>query len=443
MIASLLLAASVVLAAPAEIQRSLDTFVSKAPGVVVVVGTVDHGTTHVYTAGTPPAGAPKLDEMAEFQIGSITKTFTATILGEMVLRKEVRLNDPISKYLPKGVHAPDYNGQPITLLNLAEQNSGLPRLPLNMNPADPNDPYADYTSANLYDFLNSYRLTRAPGAKYEYSNLGVGLLGQLLANRAKSSYADLVRTHVLAPLGMAHSSATLSPEIRSHLMPGFTLGLTPAAAWNNTDASAGAGAIDSTVADMLLYLKANMNAPQGPLGPAMALAHKPRTATSIPGQQIGLAWMTTPSGLVWHNGGTGGYSSFIGFKRDGTIGLVVLTNVAPDGKSDDLAIHLLEPDVVKEVLPIEAPAKPHGNSPFVGLYELAPTFKITIFEDDGVLYGQATGQPKFVLTKQSDLVYAIQGVDATITFVKDSAGKVTSLVLHQNGRDVPGNRVSP
>ncbi|HEY4432945.1 MAG TPA: serine hydrolase, partial [Candidatus Cybelea sp.] len=121
-------------ASPQEIQRSLDAFVATAPGAVVIVGLVDHATTHVYTAGTPPAGAPPLDASAEFQIGSITKTFTATLLAEMVGSGKVHLDDPIGKYLPAGARSPAYNGRQITLLNLAEQNSGLPEMPTNFAP---------------------------------------------------------------------------------------------------------------------------------------------------------------------------------------------------------------------------------------------------------------------------------------------------------------------
>jgi CubicO group peptidase (beta-lactamase class C family) len=433
-------------ASPQEIQRSLDAFVATAPGAVVIVGLVDHGVTHVYTAGTPPAGAPPLDASTEFQIGSITKTFTATLLAEMVRSGKVRLDDPIGMYLPAGAHAPAFKGQQITLLNLAEQNSGLPEMPTNFAPSNPSDPYADYGTAQLYDFLRSYALTRAPGATFEYSNVGVGLLGTLLSNAAHTKYASLLGSGVLKPLGVNETSAAITPQIRARLMPGFTQGLTPSPAWTLTGL-AGAGAINSSMHDMLLYLKANMNAPSGRLGPAMAFAQMPRSDTTLaPFMKIGLNGFTNVnSHITWHNGQTGGYHSFLGFDRAGGTGIVVLANVA-QFRVDDLAIHLLAPEAnpTSPVIATPPPAVlPHGSSPYVGVYQLSPTFAITIFEDNGKLYGQATKQPQFELTLQSGTSYKVAGVDASITFVLDRAGRVTSLVLHQNGLNVLGTLVKP
>ncbi|HEX3458274.1 MAG TPA: serine hydrolase [Candidatus Baltobacteraceae bacterium] len=419
---------------------------STASGAVVIVGLVDHGVTLIYTAGTPPAGAPPLDASTEFQIGSITKTFTATLLAEMVQSGKVHLDDPIGKYLPAGAHAPAYNGQQITLLNLAEQNSGLPEMPTNFAPANPSDPYADYGTAKLYNFLDSYALTREPGAKFEYSNLGVGLLGTLLSNAAHADYVSLVSSGVLIPLGMNETSASLTPQTRARLMPGFTQNLTPSPARTFTGL-AGAGAINSSMHDMLLYLKANMRAPSGRLGSAMAFAQKPRGDTTLaPFMKIGLNWFTNVnSHITWHNGQTGGYHSFLGFDQAGRTGIVVLANVA-QFRVDDLALHLLAPEAnpTSPVIATPPPAVlPHGNSPYVGVYQLSPTFVITIFDDNGALYGQATKQPQFELTLQSGTTYKVRGVDATITFVLDSAGHVTSLMLHQNGVSMPGTLVKP
>jgi CubicO group peptidase (beta-lactamase class C family) len=152
-----------------------------------------------------------LDAHTLFEIGSVTKTFTATILSTMVLDGTVKLNDPVSKYLPAYVHVPARNGKQITLLNLATQHSGLPRLPTNMDPQG-SDPYAHYSTRDLYVFLNMYKLARDPGQSFEYSNLGVALLGDALANREHMSYAQLLQARVLGPLGMTETATVLSPS---------------------------------------------------------------------------------------------------------------------------------------------------------------------------------------------------------------------------------------
>ena len=118
------------------------------------------------------------DAEAIYEIGSISKVFTATLLADMVNRGEVALAEPIAKFLPKTVKVPERNGKQITLQDLATHKSALPRLPTNLQPKDPTNPYADYTVDNLYAFLNSHTLTRDIGAQEEYSNLGVGLLEQ-------------------------------------------------------------------------------------------------------------------------------------------------------------------------------------------------------------------------------------------------------------------------
>ena len=122
--------------------------------------------------GQSGTGRP-LDGNTVFEIGSISKVFTALVLADMVRKGELALEDPVAKYLPDTVKVPARNGRQITLLDLATQSSGLPRMPTNFTPKDPANPYADYTIRQLYDFLSGYQLPRDPGERYEYSNLGL------------------------------------------------------------------------------------------------------------------------------------------------------------------------------------------------------------------------------------------------------------------------------
>ncbi len=169
----------------------------------IVVGMLESdGRTHYVAWGDPGPGKLPLDSNSVFEIGSISKVFTATLLSELAQEGKLKLDDPVQKYLPTNVHIPSRDGKVITLANLSEQNSGLPRMPGNFRPADRSNPYADYTVPQMYEFLNSYQLPRDPGQQFEYSNLGVGLLGHALAWSQAKSYEDLARERIWQPLGM-------------------------------------------------------------------------------------------------------------------------------------------------------------------------------------------------------------------------------------------------
>ena len=126
--------------------------------------------------------------------------------------KVLNLDDPIAKFLPPTVKTPEFNGKAITLLTLATHTSSLPRLPDNLNPADHQNPYADYTVNQLYSFLSNYKLPREIGSKYEYSNLGVGLLGHLLSIKTDLDYEALISKQITQPLQMQDTRIHLNPD---------------------------------------------------------------------------------------------------------------------------------------------------------------------------------------------------------------------------------------
>ena len=399
-------------------------------GAGIVVGLLDaNGKRRIVAAG--------VDAGAVFEIGSITKVFTASVLSDMVARREVKLDDPVANYLPRAVHMP-VRGRPISLLDLATQVSGLPRLPDNLAPRDPSNPYADYSVQQLYEFLSRYQLPRDPGASYEYSNLGMGLLGQALALRARMSYEQLVARRLLTPLGMRETAITLTPPLRARLAPGHDEAGNVVPNWD-LPTLAGAGALRSTASDMLAFLAANVDTSATPIGRALRQTHDPRQATDNPNLKVGLAWhiLSRPIGnIVWHNGGTGGYRTFIGFDPVRRIGVVVLSNF--NRSVDDLGYHLLD-----ESFPLESPPQRHAEvavdslvlARYVGDYELAPTFHIVITREAMHLFLQATAQPRFPIFAESDSTFFLTVVDAQITFRPDG------LVLHQNGQHIPGRKL--
>jgi CubicO group peptidase (beta-lactamase class C family) len=317
----------------------------------IVIGLLEpSGATRILAWGDPGPGQPPLDGESVFEIGSITKVFTGSILADMVLKAEVSLNDPVQRYLPPGATMPTRNGIEITLGMLSEQNSGLPRMPNNFSPADRSNPYADYGADRMYSFLSGYQLARDPGESFEYSNLGVGLLGHVLALRAGSSYAEMVRNRILEPLGMTQSGVAFTPWMRDHLALGHGARGNLVSNWD-FDALAGAGALRSTAIDMLKFLDAALHPERGPIHHAIALAREERADAD--GMRIGLNWVSRHAGsdtIVWHNGGTAGYRTFAGVAPSRMIGVVVLTNSGGAG-ADDIGFHLLNPE-----LPLAPPA---------------------------------------------------------------------------------------
>jgi CubicO group peptidase (beta-lactamase class C family) len=414
----------------------------------IVVGMLEpDGRTRVVAYGDPGPGQPPLDANTVFEIGSISKVFTSTLLAQMVQEGKVRLDDPVQKYLPASVHLPTRSGKAITLGSLAEQNSGLPRMPDNFHPADASNPYADYTVQQMYDFLSSYQLTRDPGEKFEYSNLGVGLLGHVLSLIAGKSYEDLARERIWAPLGMTHTSITFTPWMKSHLALGHNEQGRVVANWD-IPALAGAGAIRSTSEDMLKFADANLHPERGPLQRAMAFAQQERAAAGG-NNRIGLNWMSAHlpgDTVVWHNGGTGGYRTFLALEPSGKRAVVVMTNTTGAG-ADDIGMHLLNPALplaprpvpMKQRVAIDVGADVLAG--YVGMYQLAPTFAIEVTLKDGALFGQPTNQPVFRFWPETQNDFFLKEVDAQITFVRDAQGKVTGLVLHQGGQDMRGTKV--
>jgi serine-type D-Ala-D-Ala carboxypeptidase/endopeptidase len=420
-------------------QMLVDRIDVQHQSVGIVVGVIGPEGRRVIAYGQLEKSDPRpLDGNTIFEIGSATKVFTSLLLADMVQRGVVALDDPVAKYLPPGVTMPERNGRSITLVDLATHTSGLPRLPTNMSPKDPANPYADYSVEQLYQFLSTYQLTRDIGSQYEYSNLGGGLLGHVLARRAGMDYEALVRSRICDPLGMNNTRITLTPEMKARLAAGHNAALDTVENWD-LPTLAGAGALRSNANDLLTFLAANLGYTKSPLAPAMAAMLKVRRPAGQPGLEVSLGWhifTTNGKEIIWHNGGTGGYRSFIGFDPKAGIGVVALSNASTLAGVDDIGRHLLNPSI-----PLMQPSTEHKEitvdpklfDGYVGAYQLAPNFIITITHEGDHLFAQATGQPKFEIFPESDRDYFFKVVDAQISFLTDSQGRATELILHQRG----------
>ena len=419
-------------------------------GVGIVVGVVDaHGRRIVAYGARGRGDAAPLNADTVFESGSMTKVFTSVILADMVRTGEVTLDDPVQALLPASVKIPDRNGARILLKDLATHTSALPRLPNNMRPQDPTNPDADYTVDQMYAFLSGYTLTRDIGAQYEYSNLAVGLLGHALAVRAGADYETLVRQRITGPLRMSSTSIRLTPELQARLAKPYAATLEPSANWD-LPTLAGAGALRSTANDMMTFLAAAMGLQQTPLKPAFDTTVTALRRPAGGAMSVALGWhvRAQPGGgeVIWHNGGTGGYRSFMGYNPATKVGVVVLTNAATPRGGDDIGVHLLAgaplapappPRVVRTAIVL-----PEAElEAFVGRYQVAPQVLVTVTREGRQLFAQLTGQPRAEVFPESPTKVFWKIVDAQATFEKGPDGKAGRVILHQMGRNTPAERI--
>jgi CubicO group peptidase (beta-lactamase class C family) len=272
-----------------------------------------------------------------FEIGSITKVFTSLLLAIAVERGEVGLDDPVVEHLPRGTRVPMRGARPITLVHLATHTSGLPKLPpgfLLRAIRHRDDPYAHLSTEEVLASLGKTRPRASAGERFRYSNFGAGLLGIALSHAAATDYETLVRARIMTPLALADTMITLSEDQRSRLAAGTTWRGGPAGLWTIPGLT-GAGALRSTAADLLTFIRAQMGAlPDVPqdLAAAIRSSHRDRGIGGrlSPGMRVALGWLLVGIGrqkvrIVMHNGGTGGYRSFAGWAPARGRGVVALS----------------------------------------------------------------------------------------------------------------------
>ena len=309
-----------------------DGLLGNRSGGGLVIGVLSHGERRIFSYGTAHPDSI-------FEIGSISKTFTGLILAQMIVQKKVTLDEPIRALLP-----PDFagkqNGPEITLLDIATHHSGLPRMPDNLRSEDP-DIHHSYDPKQLSDFLTKQGLAKPAAPKFQYSNLGFGLLGFALAQRAGVPYPELLHDQITGPLRLPDTAIDLSPAQRKRFIQGYDEQFYKAEPID-LGTIAGAGAIRSTASDMLTYLDANMHpdkyaagaasgSPAATLPAAIAIDHEPRADAPeiVKGGRIALAWFIDPKNDSYaHGGGTGGYGSFAVFNPDHDYAVIALYNRA-------------------------------------------------------------------------------------------------------------------
>jgi D-alanyl-D-alanine-carboxypeptidase/D-alanyl-D-alanine-endopeptidase len=445
----------------AEIRELLVDHVDlQRKSVGTVVGIITPAGRRIISYGHLNQGDPRpVDGDTVFEIGSVTKIFTALLLSDMVQRREVAFTDPVAKYIPGTVKVPDRDGRQITLVDLATHTSGLPFLPSNFPGINDLAHFSKYAAAissygdeDLYQFLSTYQLESDPGSHWVYSNLGVGLLGSALARRAGMAYEALVRSRITGPLGMESTAIAVSPQMKTRLGVGHDTDLQPMPDWS-MPVFAGAGSLRSSANDLLTFLAAFMGYTKSPLAPAMTAMLETRRPGPSLAQALGwwvISFGPGDDGIVAFGGETLGYASTIAYDPKMLVGVVVLSN----GSENDGGIgwHLLRPafpvatsaaaKALKERK--EMVIDPKLLDLYVGQYQPAVGGVMTIErQGDGLLLKSASSPQGLRLHAQSERVFFIKEADLTITFQQEEPGRATKLLVHFGGIDTPALRINP
>jgi CubicO group peptidase (beta-lactamase class C family) len=332
-----------------SLEEEIDHLVEQYSEVGAAIGVINNQQEQIvlfYGTKTLNENDPP-DTNTVFQIGSITKIFTGTLLADMILNGSVGLEDAVGHYLPaEQVTMPTFNSVEVKIKHLATHSSGIPKRPFGSSypvpPGfDPVNSYAAYTTEHIYDYLTNYcTLAGTPGTVYLYSNIGVGLLGHTLGRIEKSSYEAILNNRIIKPLGMNSTSIFVTDTQTTNLAMGYSANFEPRPNWDANDIFQGAGFINSSLNDMMIFLKANMGIIEHPLEDAIALAHQIHfdvgtvTYDDRPGEvyeyAIGLGWQIheDSKGRTWfrHGGNTNSQSAYIGFDLSILTGVVILCN---------------------------------------------------------------------------------------------------------------------
>ncbi|MEE4329343.1 MAG: serine hydrolase domain-containing protein, partial [Wenzhouxiangella sp.] len=382
-----------------------------------------------YFAGTlEPGSTARPDENTAYAIGSISKAFTNLMLAERVASGALSYETTLGDLLGDEVEFSNPAVASITLQALATHTSGLPRLPGNLQVmANPQDPYADYGSGDLLEALESARALQPLGSHYAYSNFGLGLLGWLLGREAGSDYGSALDAAVIGPLGLSATGLTPDDDAASAFAQGQ-----PVPAWT-FDALAGAGALWSSTADLMQLAEFLLGLRSSPLVHDLA---DDLVALDEAGEfRVTRVWhqaQTASGPLFWHNGGTAGHRSFFAFRPATDEALVVLIAGGLDPTSPGLRAFDFEP---YENAAAAKRADLHGQ------YRFSADMGLGVFDQDGRLQVQLSGQAPLTLSSIGDDLFALDVVDASLRFIREDDA-VVAVELIQNGRIQRADRVA-
>jgi len=407
-------------------------------GASIIVGTIEPQGRRIISVGHRNTGDSRpLNGDTVFEIGSVTKVFSALLLADMVAKKEVALDDPAAKYLPADIKIPERDGRSITLADLATHTSGLPFMPENAPPL--NDPAAaKYSIADLKQYLAGYQLKRDIGVEWEYSNIGYWILSEALASRGRDTFENLLRIRVIAPLKLANTDFSLSPRMRADLAAGHDAALQPAPSVSSLGVYSimpAAGALYSTVDDLSKVVAVAMKHDDSSLTRTMEITLRTRRPTDG-GNTQALGWSVVGNNeVIFRDGGTYGFASAVAWDPKARVGVVVLSN--QQGDVNDIARHLLRPDFAlakrANTKHIEIKIDSALLDRYAGRYEAEGEGIFTVARERDFLTIESPadwGLPKLRIRPESQQDFFAAELPLRVAFKIDNDGRVSGILIY-------------
>lgn len=416
------------------------------PGAMVALYHDDKLTFHpIGTLSYDTDQAPSTRTI--YEIGSIGKVITGVFFADAIRRGEVTRHTKLQELVPEGTKViKGSDGTEIELWHLTTHSSGWGTIPVNLAVTDPDRPFHGYTEEMLFKATQIMPLNRNPGEGFEYSNFAVGTLGTVLARNAGGDYESLVQQRIFKPLGIVDFSIELSDEQRSRLAPPTNGGLT-VKTWGEPNPIAPAGLWSTTAPQLITFAMENLReVNEDSLDIYESLTNARETMFDSGFGRVGFGWMLAMDGSsYWHNGQTGGYSSYMGINREYDAAVVVLSNGATfnttlAGEKIFQALLGMDPDPVK----IDVPQRLDDSyiNRLLGTYNSTFGFAIEITSANGFIYARVTNQNAYRVDKVGEHRFRYSVADAELGFeLPEGEDPAPSVTLFQNGMEMKCVRV--
>jgi len=417
-------------------------FAGDRTSACVAAAVVEQGRTSTAYVCADPKTARPFDGRTAYEIGSVTKTMTAALLADLILKGEVSLDDPLEKLLPPGTKVATFNGEAILLKHIVTHTSGLPALPPRMTITDMRNPYARITEQELLQSLAEAKLASKPGTKFTYSNFAMMVLSYALAKRSGKDFETLMREKLFTPLGMKDTYIAKPPTgvraAQGHMSTGA-----PTSAWDMPVDMAGVGGVRATLPDMIAYVRAQLQPGNDATGRAIALTQN--QVIEVPGARVGMNWLLGTAGgrgTLQHGGGTGGFSAFVIVDKQSGRGAVVLSDASQSdlGGLGAVGLHLIDPSqpigVPRKVAVAEGPLL----DALVGRYRLDGGLGMVLRRRGATLTIQADAQPEYEMGYDSVGDFYALTFDALLRPLRKADGNYT-FTWHQGGGIVKAERI--